>query len=65
MGDGTKSQYFNAQQFTQSIDSHLLKGNDFTVVDMTGYTPEQVAGVRNYIDGLPASSQALTRRVGF
>jgi len=65
MGDGTKSRYFNLKQFTSSIDSHLLKGNDFTVIDMTGYTPEQVAAVKAYVDGLPASSQALIRRIGF
>jgi hypothetical protein len=65
MGDGTKSQFFKLQQFTNSIDSHLRKGNDFTVIDMTGYTPEQIAAVSKYVDGLPASSQALIRRVGF
>jgi len=65
MGDGTKSQYFKLQQFTDSIDSHLLKGNDITVIDMTGYTPEQIAAVTKYVDGLPAASQALIRRVGF
>jgi hypothetical protein len=65
MGDGTKSQYFVQEQFTKSIDSHLLKGNDFTVIDMTGYTPEQAAAVGTYIDGLPASKQAPIRRVGF
>jgi hypothetical protein len=65
MGDGTKSRYFNLQQFTSSIDSHLLKGNDFTLIDMTGYTPEQIAAVKAYVDGLPAPSQALIRRVGF
>lgn len=65
MGDGTKSQFFNLQQFTSSIDSHLLKGNDFTVIDMTGYTPEQIDAVSNYVNGLPASSRAVIRRVGF
>jgi hypothetical protein len=65
MGDGTKSRYFKLREFTNSIDSHLLKGNDFTVIDMTGYTPEQIAAVTKYVDGLPAASQALIRRVGF
>jgi hypothetical protein len=65
MGDGSKSRYFNLRQFTKSIDSHLLNDNDFTVIDMTGYTPEQVAAVREYVNGLAASSQALIGRVGF
>ena len=25
-----------------SIDSHLLKANDFTVIDLTGFTPDQI-----------------------
>lgn len=65
MGDGTKSKYFNLQQFTKSIDHHLTKGNDFTVIDMTGYTPEQVSAVAKYVDGLSPSSQAQIRRIGF
>jgi hypothetical protein len=42
LGDGTKSQYMNLDQFKSSIDHHLLKGNDFTVIDMTGYSAEQI-----------------------
>jgi hypothetical protein len=65
MGDGTKSKYFNLDQFTDSIDHHLLKGNDFTVIDMTGYTPEQIAAVQKYVNGLPAAKQASIIKVGF
>jgi hypothetical protein len=45
-----------------SIDHHLLKGNTFTVIDMTGYTPEQIAQVKGYVDTLPS---ARIVRVGF
>ena len=65
MGDGTKSKYFDLDQFTDSIDHHLLKGNDFTVIDMTGYSPEQAAAVRDYVDSLPPEAQANIRRLGF
>ncbi|QRK11627.1 hypothetical protein JQX13_17070 [Archangium violaceum] len=65
LGDGTKSQYMKLEQFTKSIDHHLLKGNDFTVVDMTGYTAEQIAAVKQYVDALPAAKQAMIVRVGF
>jgi ribosomal protein S15P/S13E len=65
MGDGTKSNYFKLKQFTDSIDSHLLKGNNFTVIDATGYTSDQVAAIKQYVDGLPAAQQAAIRRVGF
>jgi hypothetical protein len=65
MGDGTKSKYFNLDDFTDSIDGHLLKGNDFTVIDMTGYTADQLGAVRQYVDALSAAKQAMIRRVGF
>jgi hypothetical protein len=62
MGDGTKSKYFKLEQFKASIDHHLLKGNTFTVIDMTGYTADQIAAVRAYVDTLPAGKII---RVGF
>jgi hypothetical protein len=62
MGDGTKSKYFKLEQFKASIDHHLLKGNTFTVIDMTGYSPDQIAAVRAYVDTLPAGAII---RVGF
>ena len=65
MGDGTASKHFKLDQFKDAIDKHLLKGNDFTVIDMTGHTPSQIAGVKNYVDALPAAKQATIRRIGF
>lgn len=62
MGDGTTSKYFKFKSFKAAIDHHLLKGNTFTVIDMTGYTAEQVAEVRAYVDTLPAGHII---RVGF
>ncbi|TCM48854.1 RHS repeat-associated protein [Kribbella sp. VKM Ac-2568] len=49
MGDGTKAVYFKETDFLRSIDHHLRKGNDFTVIDMTGYAPPQVELVSNYV----------------
>ena len=62
MGDGTKSKYFNLDQFKASIDHHLLKGNTFTVIDMTGYTADQISPVKAYVDTLPG---AKIIRIGF
>jgi hypothetical protein len=62
MGDGTKSKYFKLDQFKASIDHHLLKGNTFTVIDMTGYTADQISAVRAYVDTLQAGKII---RVGF
>jgi hypothetical protein len=65
VGDGTKAKDFKLDQFTRSIDRHLLKSNDLTVIDMTGYTPDQIAAVGKYVDALPAAKQAMIVRVGF
>jgi hypothetical protein len=65
MGDGKASQYFKETAFIESIDKHLLKSVDFVVIDMTGYTPEQIAGIRDYVDSLPADQQHRIIRVGF
>lgn len=62
MGDGTTSKYFKFDKFKTAIDHHLRKGNTFTVIDMTGYTTEQISAVRAYVDTLPASGII---RVGF
>jgi hypothetical protein len=65
MGDGTKAPYFKLDDFTNSIDSHLRKENDFTVIDATGYSADQVAAIKQYVDGLTPTQQAMIRRVGF
>ncbi|HWO25152.1 MAG TPA: DUF4157 domain-containing protein [Kofleriaceae bacterium] len=62
MGDGTKAKYFKFDQFKESIVHHLRKGNTYTVIDMTGYTAEQIAQVRAFVDTLPADKII---RVGF
>lgn len=65
LGDGSKAQYFQLAQFTRSIDSHLLKSNDYTVIDVTGYTPTQIAAIKSYVDSLPSEKTAKIIRVGF
>jgi hypothetical protein len=65
VGTPEASRYWNERVFLHSIDQHLLKSNDYTVVDLTGFTPEQIAAVRRHLDGLPASEQAKIVRVGF
>jgi len=62
MGDGTTSKYFKFNKFKAAIDHHLRKGNTFTVIDMTGYTADQISRVRAYVDTLPTSHII---RVGF
>jgi hypothetical protein len=65
MGDGTKAKYLRLPSFTRSIDHHLNKGNDFTVIDLTGYSREQITAITNYVNTLPAEKQSTIVRVGF
>jgi RHS repeat-associated protein len=65
LGDPAASAYFSERRFTQSIANHLRKSNDFTVVDLTGFTEAQQGAVSSYLDSLPASEQARLIRIGF
>jgi hypothetical protein len=53
------------QQFLKSIESHLLKSNDFTVIDLTGFKEAQISAVKNYVHSLPQASQAKIIKIGF
>ncbi len=64
LGTPRASQYWNQEQFLASIDSHVLKSNDFTVVDLTGFTPQQVAVVDSHIASLSTDAQATIIRLG-
>jgi hypothetical protein len=63
LGDGSKKDFFKIDQFKASIDHHLLKGNDYTVIDMTGYNTDQIDAVRAYVNTL--SPRGVIVRVGF
>jgi hypothetical protein len=62
MGDGTKAKYLNLADFKESIVHHLRKGNNFTVIDLTGFEPNQISAVRAYVDML---ANPTIIRVGF
>ncbi|MBI3463317.1 MAG: hypothetical protein HY000_09695, partial [Planctomycetes bacterium] len=65
LGNPRASEFWNQSQFFKAIDDHLLKSNDFTVIDMTGFTRKQIAAVRAYVDSLPAAQRAKIIGVGF
>lgn len=65
VGSPAASRYWSESQFLRSIDSHLLKSNIFTVVDLTGFSSEQISVVRAYIDGLSTDKQSMIIRIGF
>ena len=49
LGTSKASQFWNEKQFVNSIDGHLLKSNNFTVIDLTGFTQAQIAAVKNHL----------------
>jgi hypothetical protein len=65
MGTPEASQFWNQKQFLASIDSHLNKATDYTVIDLTGFKEAQITAVRNYVNSLPQASQAKIKRIGF
>jgi hypothetical protein len=66
MGSAEASQFWNkGTKFLKSLDRHVLKSNDYTVVDLTEFTPEQVAAVSAHIDALPEKLKAKIVRIGF
>lgn len=68
IGNPNTSRYWNensAQKFYRSIDAHLRKSMDFTMIDLTGFSPESVADITAYVDSLPEDLQAKIVRIGF
>ncbi|MBN2176099.1 MAG: hypothetical protein JW722_00400 [Demequinaceae bacterium] len=65
VGAPAASAFWNEQEFLGAIERHILKSNDFTVVDLTGFTPGQIAVVARYVDSLSREAQATIVRIGF
>jgi hypothetical protein len=47
------------------MDSHLLKSNNFTVIDLTGFTAEHIAAVKKHLATLKPEQLARIIKVGF
>jgi hypothetical protein len=65
LGVPKASQFWNEKQFLNSIDEHLLKSNDFTAINLTGFTPAQIDTVRKYLATLTPEQLARIIRIGF
>lgn len=65
LGTPKASQYWNESRFLDSIDSHIRKSNDFTAIDLTGFTPEQISAVERHLNSLPPDQVAKVLRIGF
>jgi hypothetical protein len=53
------------QAFYDSINAHLNKSMDFTLIDLTGFSEQSAADITAYVDSLPADLQAKIVRIGF
>jgi hypothetical protein len=65
LGTPKASQFWNEKQFLNSIDGHLLKSNNFTVIDLTGFTPAQIAAVNKHLATLTPAQLARIIKIGF
>ena len=64
LGTPQASTYWSPTQFFRSIRAHLLKSNDFTVVDLSGFSADHVQAVRQYLGHLSEADQARVIQVG-
>lgn len=53
------------QRFFDSITDHLNKSIDFTLIDLTGFSPQSVADITAWVNSLPPAQQAKILRIGF
>jgi hypothetical protein len=59
------ARYWNEKKFMEGIQNHLLKSVDFIVIDLTGFSPAQIAAVERYLSTLPPGQLAKIIRIGF
>lgn len=64
MGRPKAYQHFNRNVFLGAIADHLLKSNDFTVIDLTGATVTQSSIIRDYVAGLDPGMRSKIIFVG-
>ena len=65
LGTPNASKFWNENQFLRSIDRHLLKSNDFTVIDLTGFSEAQINAVRSHLLTLTSEQLSHVIRIGF
>jgi hypothetical protein len=67
MGNPGTSQYWGNQKdnFLRQITRHYYKSVNYTVIDLNGFTQDQIADINQYIDNLPEAQQARIIKIGF
>jgi hypothetical protein len=57
LGTPAAYKFWNEKAFLTSIDRHLRKSNDFTVVDLAGASRAQISAIRRYVGSLESELQ--------
>jgi hypothetical protein len=66
IGTPSASRFWNEGQFLESVTRHLLKSDNISVIDMTGFTEAQKAAVSAHLGKLQRASRSLQIvRIGF
>ena len=62
---GFDPKFFNEKSFLRQIEKHLLKSNDFTVIDLTGFSQAQIDVVRRHLSTLRPEQLKRIIQIGF
>ena len=62
---GFDPKFFNEKRFLLQIDKHLRKSNDFTVIDLTGFSQAQIDAVRRHLLTLSQEQIKSIIQIGF
>ena len=65
LGGLNASKFWNEGKFLNSIRKHLLKSDVTTVIDLTGFTPQQIVAVQKFLGTLSPEELAKIIRIGF
>jgi hypothetical protein len=64
LGTPAAYRFWNERAFLASIDRHLRKSNNFTVIDLTGANTAQIAAIRRHVNSLESELQNRILYVG-
>lgn len=64
-GDPAGAENWKPPEALASFGRHIIKDVDYTVVDLTGYNPAQIARIESWIDALTPEQQAHIIKIGF
>jgi hypothetical protein len=63
-GPEAAKRFGDGKSYFESIRKHLVKVNHYTVLDLTYYSPKQIAAIKKHILSLPAEDQVKLYVIG-